>query len=124
MCIPTRDEIRAAYRQGEEATIQLFDNLARELQTLQDQLNKNSKNSSKNPFQRWSQEAPHQKPEKAGQQKEWREEGHIGRTLEPVEEPDHIIVHTADQCDLCGATLIDVEAEDHKRTAGSLTFRP
>ncbi len=49
MCIPTRDEIRAAYRQGEEATIQLFDNLARELQTLQDQLNKNSKNSSKTP---------------------------------------------------------------------------
>ena len=49
MCIPTRDEIRAAYRQGEEATIQLFDNLARELQTLQDQLNKNSKNSSKPP---------------------------------------------------------------------------
>jgi len=35
MCIPTRDEIRAAYRQGEEATIQLFDHLARELQTMQ-----------------------------------------------------------------------------------------
>jgi hypothetical protein len=32
---PTRDEIRAAHRQGEEATIQLFDHLARELQTLQ-----------------------------------------------------------------------------------------
>lgn len=38
MYIPTRDEIRAAHRQGEEATIQLFDHLARELQTLQDQL--------------------------------------------------------------------------------------
>jgi len=53
MCRPTRDEIRAAYRQGEEATIQLFDYLAWELQALrdqlQDQLNKNSKNSSKPP---------------------------------------------------------------------------
>ena len=56
MCIPTRDEVRAAYRQGEEATIQLVDYLVWELQTLQDQLkalqdqlNKNSKNSSKPP---------------------------------------------------------------------------
>ena len=49
MSIPTRDEIRAAYRQGEEANIQLFDYLVWELQTLQDQLNKNSKNSSKPP---------------------------------------------------------------------------
>jgi hypothetical protein len=37
MCIPTRDEIRAAYWQGEEATIQLFDYLVWELQALQDQ---------------------------------------------------------------------------------------
>ncbi|RZN35486.1 MAG: hypothetical protein EF813_08785 [Methanosarcinales archaeon] len=50
----THDEIRAAYRQGEEAIIQLSDCLTGELQTmqdqlqaLQDQLNKNSKNSSK-----------------------------------------------------------------------------
>ena len=42
MCIPTRDEIRAAYRQGEEATIQLFEYLIWELQALQDQLNKNA----------------------------------------------------------------------------------
>ena len=52
----THDEIHAAYQQGEEAIIQLFDYLAGELQTmqdqlqaLQDQLNKNSKNSSKPP---------------------------------------------------------------------------
>ena len=83
MCIPTRDEIRAAYRQGEEAIIQLFDYLVWEvqtlqdqLQTLQDQLNKNSKNSSKPPLQRWSQkDAPHQKPEKNGQQEERRAGG-------------------------------------------------
>ena len=44
--------------------------------------------------------------------------------LEPVEEPDHIELHEVEQCDLCGATLADIEAEDHKRTTGSLTFRP
>ena len=34
----THDKIRAAYQQGEEATIQLFDYLIYELQTVQDQL--------------------------------------------------------------------------------------
>ena len=47
--IPTRDEIRAAYRQREEAIIQLFERLIQELQAQQDRLNKNSKNSSKPP---------------------------------------------------------------------------
>jgi transposase len=49
MNIPTRDEIRAAYRQGEEAIIQLFEWVIQELQAQQDRLNKNSKNSSKPP---------------------------------------------------------------------------
>ena len=51
---PTRDEIRAAYRQGEESTIQLFDYPAWELQTLRDQLQA--------PSQRWAQkDTPYQK---------------------------------------------------------------
>jgi len=49
MNIHTRDEIRAAYRQGEEAIIQLFERLIQELQAQQDRLSKNSKNSSKLP---------------------------------------------------------------------------
>ena len=70
MYIPTRDEIRAAHRQGEGATIQLFEHLARELQALQEQ------KQQQNPFQRWVQkDTAHQKPEKAGQQKEWRAGG-------------------------------------------------
>ena len=35
---PTRDEIRAAYRQGEGAIVQLINQLIQELQTMQDQL--------------------------------------------------------------------------------------
>ena len=83
---PTHDEIRAAYRQGEEATIQLFEYLARELQTLQDQLqalqdqlNKNSKNSSKTPSRDGFKKTPRTKSQKiAGQQKNGRQEGHVG----------------------------------------------
>jgi hypothetical protein len=75
MNIPTRDEIRAAYRQGEEAIIQLVERLIKELQAQQDRLNRTSKNSSKPPFQRWFQKAPHQKYEKNRQQKKRRAEG-------------------------------------------------
>jgi len=44
MNIPTRDELRAAYRQGEEASIQPFEWLIQKLQVQQDRLKKNSKN--------------------------------------------------------------------------------
>lgn len=123
MCRPTRDEIRAAYRQGEEATIQLFDYLVWELQTLQDQLqalqdqlNKNSKNSSKPPSSDGLKKTPRTKSQrKPGNKKNGGQEGHVGHTLEPVEEPDHIEVHVADRCTVCDATLEDVEAEDHQR---------
>lgn len=123
MHIPTRDEIRAAYRQGEEATIQLFDYLACELQTLQDQLqalqdqlNKNSKNSSKPPSSDGLKKTPRTKSQrKPGNKKNGGQEGHVGHTLELVEEPDHIEVHVADQCTVCGATLEDVGAEDYQR---------
>jgi len=103
---PTRDEIRAAHRQGEEATIQLFEHLARELQALQDQLqalqdqlNKNSKNSSKPPSSDGLKKLRTKSQRKPGKKKNGGQEGHVGRTLEPVEEPDHTVVHTADQCD-------------------------
>ncbi|KAF5417026.1 MAG: hypothetical protein C5S48_01355 [Candidatus Methanogaster sp.] len=70
MCIPTRDEVHAAYWQGEGAIIQLFDYLAWDLQTLQDQLNKNSKNSSK-PHPSDGLKKPRTKSQEiAGQQKE------------------------------------------------------
>jgi len=120
---PTHDEIRAAYQQGEEAIIQLFDYLTWELQTmqdqlqaLQDQLNKNSKNSSKPPSSDGLKKTPRTKSQrKPGNKKNGGQEGHVGRTLEPVEEPDHIEVHVADRCTVCGATLEDVEADDYQK---------
>jgi transposase len=123
MSMPTRDEIRAAHRQGEEATIQLFDCLARELQALhdqlqalQDQLNKNSKNSSKPPSSDGLKKTPRTKSQrKPGNKKNGGQEGHVGHTLESVEEPDHIELHEVEQCDLCGATLTDVKVEDYQR---------
>jgi len=84
----THDKIRAAYQQGEEATIQLFDYLIYELQTvqdqlqaLQDQLNKNSKNSSKPPSSDGLKKTPRTKSlRKPGNKKNGGQEGHAGRT--------------------------------------------
>jgi len=54
--LPTHDEVRAAYRQGEEAVLALVDQLVAlirtleaRVQTVEDQLAKNSRNSSKPP---------------------------------------------------------------------------
>ena len=122
MHTPNCDEIHAAYQQGEGAIVQLINRLIQELQTmqdqlqaLQDQLNKNSKNSSKPPSSDGLKKPRTKSQRKPGNKKNGGQEGHVGRTLEPVEEPDHIELHEVEQCDLCGATLTDVEAEDHIR---------
>jgi hypothetical protein len=51
--MPTREEIREAYKQGEEAVIALFERtigqLAARVAALEDQAAKNSHNSSKPP---------------------------------------------------------------------------
>jgi len=87
-----------------------------QLQALQDQLNKNSKNSSKPPSSDGFKKTPRTKSQrKPGNKKNGGQEGHVGHTLNPVEEPGHIEVHVADRCAVCGATLEDVEAEDHQR---------
>jgi len=122
MHIPTHDEVHAAYQQGEEAVVQLIDYLAWDLQTLQDQLqalqdqlNKNSKNSSKPPSSDGLKKTPRTKSQrKPGDKKNGGQEGHVGRTLEPVEEPDHIELHEVEQCSRCGAVIIDVEADDYQ----------
>lgn len=89
MCIPTRDEIRAAYRQGGRAIIQLFDYLAYELQPLQDPLQA--------PFQRWvRKDTPHQKL--GGCRATKRTAGRrdvLVTHWNSVEEPDHIELHKA-----------------------------
>ena len=110
MNISTRDEIREAYRQGEEAIIQLFEWLIQELQAQQDRLNKNSKNSSKPPSSDGFKKHRTKSTRKSGGQK-----GHKGHTLEPAENPDHIEVRKVGQCAVCSVTLEDSEVVGYQR---------
>ena len=104
MHTPTHDEIHDAYQQGEEAVIQLFDRVFQEVQTelqaLKDQLNKNSKNSSKPPSSDGLKKPRTKSLRKKGRKKNGGQEGHKGHTLESVENPDHTEVHKASGCTL------------------------
>jgi len=82
MNIPTRDEIRAAYRQGEEAIIQLVERLIQELQAQQDRLNKNSNNSSKPPSRDDFKKSRTKSTRKNGSKKSGGQKGHKGHTLD------------------------------------------
>ena len=96
MNIPTRDELRGAYRQGEEASIQLFERLIQKLQVQQDRLKKNSKNSSKPPSSDGFKKHRTKSTRKNGSKKSGGQKGHKGHTLEPSENPDHTEEHKGD----------------------------
>lgn len=131
---PTEDEIRMAARQGEEAVVALFvslvgnwavafqkqqetiQHLEERVQALEDQLAKNSSNSSKPPssdgLKKPSRNRSLRKPsgKKSGGQP-----GHKGHTLEMRSHPDHVQVHGVTRCQHCQASLEDTSAEDYER---------
>jgi transposase len=115
MNIPTRDEIREAYWQGEEAIIQLVERLIQELEAQQDRLNKNSKNSSKPPYSDGFKKSRIKSSTKNGSKKSGGQEGHKGHTLEPSEKPDHTVVHKVGQCAICGVTLENTEVVGYQK---------
>lgn len=113
--LPTREEIHAAYQQGEEAVLGLFEvqreiirDLEATLQALEDQIAKNSRNSSKPPSSDGlNKPAPKSRREPSGKPS-GGQKGHVGHRLEPVEKPNHTEVHSVVQCAHCQADLAEV----------------
>ena len=116
--LPSEDEVRAAYQQGEEAVVALINRLigtivilAAEVQMLRDQLAKNSRNSSKPP----SSDGLKKKPSKRGLRKpsgkkSGGQPGHEGHTLKAIAHPDRVQVYRVERCKRCQAFLEQVEA--------------
>jgi transposase len=109
--IPSEAEIRAAYRGGEDAVVKLFyetfSKIAERLQKLEDQVAKNSGNSSKPPSSDGLKKRPKSLRQRSGK-KSGGQPGHTGHTLKAVAKPDHIQVHPVKRCHHCQANLEEV----------------
>lgn len=95
--LPTKVEVRAAYHEGEEAEVEVFlrmnetiIQLIGRIQTLEDQLAKNSNNSSKPQSSDGYQKLSPKNLRKWHQKKSGGQPGHSGHTLKAVKPPDHI----------------------------------
>ena len=116
--LPSQDEVRAAYQQGEEAVVALINRLieinailASGVQTVRDQLAKNSGNSSKPPSSNGLKKRPTKRGlRKQSGKKSGGQPGHEGHTLKAVAHPDRVQVHRVERCKRCQASLEQVEA--------------
>lgn len=130
-CVPTmmpREDIAAVYEQGVDAVVKLLERLFAQLadqqemiasltvriNELEDQLAKNSRNSSKPPSSDPVKPNPKSLRGRSGK-KPGGQKGHPGRTLSLVEKPDHIMVHTPKECEGCARGLAGVEASGYER---------
>jgi transposase len=127
--MPTREEIHAAFEQGEAAVVELFIGLglqmeelagqlekqAAALKELQARLEKNSRNSSKPPSSDgYSKLKRTESLRKPGQKPNGGQPGHEGHTLKPVDNPEHTAIHLVEVCGQCGTALNEVEATAHE----------
>lgn len=114
--IPSREEVRAACQQGEEAVLAMFDRFAEvtmalvvRVQMLEDQLAKNSGNSGKPPSSDGLKKKgpqPRSLRQRSGK-KSGAQPGHTGHRLEMVSDPDQVEIHPVEQCAHCQGSLAD-----------------
>jgi len=107
----SRDEIRAIYRQGEDAVVSLIEMLVDRINKLEEevaqlkvQINKDSHNSSKPPSSDWHRSPPKSLRTKSGNSS-GGQPGHEGHSLRQVENPHHIVKHPLRGSCECGRNL-------------------
>jgi transposase len=105
------DVIKTLSNQIKEQNAQI-ESLTSRVKSLESQVNKNSNNSSKPPSTDGFKKKTKTLRTKSGK-KPGGQEGHDGKTLELSENPDEIIVHGVDKCDICGESLQDVTPESY-----------
>jgi transposase len=83
--------------------------MSERIQSLEDQIAKNSNNSGKPPSSDGLKKKPAPRSLRAkGQRKSGGQPGHEGHTLEMTDHPDHVIYHGVESCPHCKADLATV----------------
>ncbi len=94
---------------------QVVEEQAVAIQSLQDQLAKNSSNSGKPPSSDGLKKPRTRSLRKKSGRRSGGQKGHKGYTLNKVEQPDHTHVHEAKTCSHCAADLQAVEPCGHEK---------
>ncbi len=124
----TREEFQVLYDQGPdtvyalivsmqaviEAQQQQIAALTARVKQLEDQLGKDSHNSSKPPSSDGLAKKSRSLRPTSGR-RSGGQHGHPGRTLEFAEQPDHTVTHAPTQCQKCGHSLDEAPVTDTKR---------
>jgi transposase len=117
--LPTDEEIREAYNQGQEAVIMLFHEvigqLAGRIQGLEDRVAKNSQNSGKPPSSDGLNKPAPKSRRKRHDRKSGGQPGHEGHTLKAVLKPDRVKVHPVQKCEHCQKSLRKVKVERYEK---------
>ncbi len=120
--LPTPEQIRAIYHQGEEATvnlitqlIQVITQLESRVQQLEDQLGKNSRNSGKPPSSDGLAKPRTRSLREPSGKATGGQPGHPGHTLKMVAQPNQIRLHSAATCQQCHASLEQVAPSDYEK---------
>jgi len=120
--IPTEQEVRAAARQGEGAVVALVGGLleiiallVRRVQTLEDQVAKNSRNSGKPPSSDGLKRPKNRSLRKPSGKKSGGQAGHEGHTLKAVATPARVEKHQVKQCRRCHASLEGIGVNGYEK---------
>ncbi len=123
----TREEIEKIYDQGKEAVVNFVEGLINEftakiailtdrIEKLENQLAKNSNNSSKPPSSDGLKRKKRTKSQrKKSGKKPGGQKGHKGKNLEMTDTPDETIELTVNTCVSCGESLKDIDIKCHDK---------
>lgn len=120
--LPSSNEIRELYQAGEEAVVVAFEQLVavisqleRRVQSLEEQIAKNSNNSSKPPSSDGLGKGKTQSLRQASGRTVGGQSGHEGQTLKAVAKPDVTVVHAVASCQQCQHALGEVRLCAYER---------